>query len=120
MTCCGITMRIKEIRSNVYNGNLALTYFWLSSKQQFLHSSLPHPGPGSSRSSPPSFLQARSSRSINFRLLPEIELEARVEHNGSKIILVFGELSDNTERRGKLPAGDGDGVGDHVRCGVDG
>ena len=36
------------------------------------------------------------------------------------MILVFGEFSDNTEGGGKLSAGDGEGVGDHVKCGVGG
>jgi hypothetical protein len=35
-------------------------------------------------------------------------------------MLVFGEFIDNAARRGESPAGDGDGVGDHVKCGVGG
>ena len=91
------------------------TYFWLFSKQQFPHRSLPHPGPNSSRSS--LVLQARSSWSTNFRLFPAMELTVC---GVSKITFVFGEFIDNAERRGESPAGDGDGVADHVKCGVGG
>ena len=38
----------------------------------------------------------------------------------SKITFVFGVFIDNAERRGESPAGDGDGVGDHVKYGVGG
>ena len=39
---------------------------------------------------------------------------------GSKITFVFGEFIDNAERRGESPDGEGDGVVDHVKCGVGG
>jgi hypothetical protein len=35
-------------------------------------------------------------------------------------MLMFGEFIDSAERRGESLAGDGVGVGDHVRCGVGG
>lgn len=37
----------------------------------------------------------------------------------SKITFVFGEFIDNAERRGESPPA-GDGVVDHVKCGVGG
>lgn len=90
------------------------TYLWLFSKQQFRHRNLPHPGPNSSWSSSPSFIQGRwSSWSTSLRLFPAITLEVTVKC-GSEIILVFEEFS---ERCGEPPIGDGDGVGDHVKCG---
>ena len=92
------------------------TYFWLFSKQQLPHRSLPHPGPNSSRSS---LLQATSSWSTNFRLFPAITLT--VWGVLSKITLfVFGEFIDNAERRGESPVGHGEGVVDHVKWGVGG
>lgn len=94
-------------------------YFWLFSKQQFWHRSLPHPGPNSSRSSPLSLVKVRSSWSTSFRLFPAVTLDDGMK-GASKIIMVFEEFIDNAERRGESPAGDGDGVGDHVRCGVGG
>ena len=38
----------------------------------------------------------------------------------SMITFVFGEFIDNAERRGESPAGEGEGVVDHVKCGVGG
>ena len=107
-------MKEETIRLDSYDEiNEDFTYFWLFSKQQFPHRSLPHPGPSSSRSS----LQARSSWSTNFRLFPAITL---IGCGVSKITFVFGEFIDNAERRGESAARDGDGVVDHVKCGVAG
>ena len=102
---------------NSYNGITGVfffTYFWLFSKQQFPHKSLPQPGPNSSRSS---LVQARSSWSTYFRLFPAITL---MVWGVSKITFVFGEFIDNAERRGESLAGHGEGVVDHVKWGVDG
>lgn len=110
-----VTMWRGKIINHIMNWPGFYTYFWSFSKQQFPHRTLPHPGPNSSRSS--LVLQARSSWSTYFRLFPAVALTVC---GASKITFVFGEFIDNAERRGDSLAGDGDGVVDHVKCGVGG